>query len=73
MISQTEHNAQVGLDGATQSSKCGLFLFAFRLKSHCIKVFAFIGNRFFLILPSLLPTIGNTRAFGTVKLPLVLI
>lgn len=47
MISKTQHNAQVGLAGATQSSKCGLFLLAFRLKSHCIKVFAFIGNRFF--------------------------
>lgn len=72
MISKTEHKPQVGLDGATQSSKSGLFLFAFPLKSRCIKVSAFIGNRLFLILVSLLPTIFNIRAFSSIKLPLVL-
>lgn len=72
MISKTEHKPQVGLDGATQSNKSGFSLFAFLLKSRCIKVFAFIGNRLFLILLSLLPTICNIRVFGTIKLPLVL-
>lgn len=73
MISKTEHKPQVGLDGATQSSKSGFFLFTFHLKSRCIKVFAFIGNRLFLILLCLLPTVFNIRAFGTINLPLVLI
>lgn len=69
---QNRTQTQVGLVGATQSNKSGFFLFAFRLKSRCIKVFAFIGNRLFLILLSLLPTIFNIRAFGSIKLPLVL-
>lgn len=69
---QNKNTTQGGQDGATQSCESDFFLFAFHLKPSRIKVFAFIGNRFLLIPLSLLPTICNTRAFGTIKLPLVL-
>lgn len=70
VISKTVYNT-LGLDRTTQSSRGGFFLYAFQVKSRCIKVFAFIGNRFVLILLSLLTKVCNARVFGTTKLPLV--